>query len=203
MYASLWKVELPMPRLAYYLLSSENPPIDVQREAFGGAFDREFVDTEVSFETRARDRTGFANLLINIQEGDTLCLYHIDRVGRDVLDVQAMVRRLLNLGVTIDVIGVGPIGRGVGESVATLLAQVAELERNKNKGRCDAGRARAREALKVTGQTHRGKAGLGRPMAADPAEVAAWREANHATLVETGKKFGVNSATVRRYLRAV
>ncbi len=40
------------------------------------------------------------------------------------------------------------------------------------------GREKAREALATTGHTHRGKASLGRPPAADAAAVVAWRAAN-------------------------
>ena len=48
---------------------------------------------------------------------------------------------------------------------------MADLERNRIKERCDAGRGAARASLSSTGRTHRGKTGLSRPFAADAGEV--------------------------------
>lgn len=188
-----------MSRIAYYRCSTSDQSIEAQRQALGGSFDREFSDEGVSGATRAQDRPGFASLLAYIREGDTLCLYALDRLGRDALDVQAMVRLLLDKGVVLDVKGLGPIGRGAGEIVVAVLAQIADMERHRIKERCDSGRAAAREALRATGMTHKGKASLGRPKAHAAAEVVAWRKANNASIAETGRQFGISKATVTRY----
>lgn len=188
-----------MSRIAYYRVSTGDQSIEGQRKALGGSFDREFSDEGVSGGTRAEDRPGFSKLLSYIREGDTLAVYHIDRIGRDALDVQAMVRRLLDMGVTIDVKGLGPIGRGVGELIVAVLAQIADMERHRIKERCDAGREAAKASLKATGRTHRGKESLGRPKAADAKEVAQWRRENQASIKETGEHFGLSKATVSRY----
>jgi len=188
-----------MSRIAYYRVSSGDQSIAAQRNALGGTFDREFSDEGVSGAVRAEDRPGFAKLLSYVREGDTLCVYHIDRIGRDALDVQATVRRLLDLGVIMDVKGLGPIGRGVGELIVAVLAQIADMERHRIKERCDAGRDVAKAALKATGKTHRGKDSLGRPKAADAATVTAWRQANGASIRQTSEQFGISPATVARY----
>ena len=191
-----------MSRIAYYRCSTTDQSVAAQRQALGGEFKREFVDEGVSGATRAQDRPGFGELLRYVREGDTLCVYHIDRIGRDALDVQAMVRKLLDMGVTIDVKGLGVIGRGVGEIIVAVLAQVADMERHRIKERCDSGRAAAREALRATGKTHRGKVSLGRPMAKDAAEVVAWRRENGASIRQTCERFGLSKATVSRYCSA-
>lgn len=188
-----------MSRIAYYRTSSDGQSIEAQRQALGGGFDREFADEGVSGAIRAQDRPGFAQLLQYAREGDTIFVYALDRLGRDALDVQAMVRRLLDLGVTLDVRGLGPIGRGVGELIVAVLAQVADMERLRIKERCDSGREAARAALEATGKTHRGKESLGRPKAANPAEVVAWRRENGASIKETMERFGLSKATVARY----
>ncbi|OWK28608.1 recombinase family protein [Sphingomonas mucosissima] len=188
-----------MSRLAYFRVSTSDQSIEAQRNALGGSFDKEFVDEGVSGSILAADRPGFASLLSYAREGDTLCIYAIDRLGRDALDVQATVRRLLEKGVTVDVRGLGPIGKGVGELIVAVLAQIADMERQRIKERCDAGRAAARAALATTGRTHKGKASLGRPMAADRSEVVAWRKANGASIAKTAAQFGLSSATVKRY----
>lgn len=191
-----------MSRIAYYRVSTGDQSVEAQRKALGGSFDREFEDVGVSGATRGEDRPAFARLLSYVREGDTLCVYHIDRIGRDALDVQAMVRRLLDMGVTIDVRGLGAIGRGVGELIVAVLAQIADMERHRITERCEAGREAAKASLAATGRTHRGKVSLGRPMAAKPAEVVAWRTANGASIRQTAEQFGLSKATVSRYCAA-
>ena len=191
-----------MSHVLYVRVSTGDQTVEAQRLALGGTFDREFSDVGVSGAVKAEDRPGFAALLKYIREGDTLSIYSIDRLGRDAIDVQAMVRRLLDMGVTLDVRGLGAIGRGVGELIVAVLAQMAAMERQRIVERCESGRAAARVSLAATGKTHRGKASLGRPVAADAAEVAAWRKANKASIRETGLQFGISKATVTRYCGA-
>lgn len=188
-----------MSRIAYFRCSTSDQSIEAQRHALGGTFDKEFADEGVSGATLAKDRPGFAALLSYVREGDTVCLYALDRLGRDALDVQATVRFLLDKGVMLDVRGLGVIGRGAGEIVVAVLAQIADMERQRIKERCDAGREAARDALKATGRTHRGKVNLGRPTAADAKEVAAWRRDNGKSIRETCEHFGLSKATVARY----
>lgn len=188
-----------MSRIAYYRVSTSDQSIEAQRQALGGAFDREFSDEGISGATLAADRRGFADLLSYIREGDTLYVYAIDRIGRDALDVQGVIRKLLEKGVTVDVKGLGPIGRGVGELIVAVLAQMADMERARIKERCDAGRAAAKASLAATGRTHRGKQSLGRPVAGDRIAVMAWRKTNGASIAATAEQFGISVATVKRY----
>ncbi|NTZ43177.1 recombinase family protein [Altererythrobacter sp. SALINAS58] len=174
----------------------------LRRGQLGGNFDKEFADEGVSGATLAADRPGFAALLGYVREGDTVCVTALDRVGRDALDVQSVVRKLITRGVTIDVLGLGPIAKGVGELVVAVLAQIADMERQRIKERCDAGRQAARASLAANGMTHRGKASLGRPFAADSDAVAQWRKDNGASIAKTAQEFGLSPATVKRYCAA-
>lgn len=191
-----------MSRIAYYRVSTDQQSVEAQRQALGGGFDREFSDEGVSGATMAADRPGFSALLSYVREGDTIYVYALDRLGRDALDVQATVRRLMDKGVTVDVRGLGPLGRGVGELIAAVLAQIADMERQRIKERCDAGRDAAKASLSATGRTHRGKVSLGRPKVADAAEVASWRRESGASIRETMAHFGISKATVSRYCAA-
>lgn len=186
-------------RLLYLRVSSDGQSVEAQRHVMGDGFDREFVDQGVSGGVMAADRPGFASLLQHVRSGDTVCCYAIDRLGRDALDVQSTVRRLVNAGVTVDVRGIGPIGKGVGEIVLAVLAQVADLERGRILERTQAGRAAARASLAATKLTHRGKASLGRPVAADAEAVVEWRHRHKASIASTAAKFGLSVATVKRY----
>lgn len=195
-----------MSRISYYRVSSGDQSIEAQRQALasdGVDFEFEFQDVGISGAVKAEDRPGFAQLLQVARKGDTIHVYAIDRLGRDALDVQATVRRLLDKGVSLDVRGLGVIGRGVGELIVAVLAQMADMERGRIKERCESGRQAARAALEATGRTHRGKESLGRPKAADAAEVRAWRASNGpATIRETMERFRISKATVARYCGA-
>lgn len=186
-------------RIAYFRVSTGDQSIEAQRHALGGSFDREFVDEGVSGGVMAADRPGFAKLLEQVREGDVVCVYAVDRLGRDALDVQATVRRLLDAKVTVDVHGLGPLTGDTAKLILALLAQLAEMERAKIRERTAAGREAARASLAATGKTHRGKESLGRPKAKDGAEVVAWRSENGASISETATHFGLSVATVKRY----
>lgn len=188
-----------MTRIAYFRVSTTDQSIQSQRTAMGGGFDREFADEGVSGATPAKDRKGFAALLEYIREGDSLHVYAVDRLGRDALDVQATVRLLLTKGVEVHVHGLGVIARGVGELILAVLAQVADMERQRIVERTQAGRQTAREALERTGRTHKGKTSLGRPKEQDPKEVNAWRAAHKASIAETAQHFGLSVSSVKRY----
>jgi putative DNA-invertase from lambdoid prophage Rac len=190
-------------RFAYYRVSTSDQSIEAQRQALGGPFDREFNDNGVSGAVMAAERPGFAKLLEQIRTGDTLHVYAVDRLGRDALDVQATVRRLMRDGVTVQVHGLGAISGDIGELILAVLAQVADLERRKIRERTEAGRKAARASLEATGKTHRGKDSLGRPKAADASAVAAWRRENGSSIKGTAQRFGLSEATVKRYCAEV
>jgi putative DNA-invertase from lambdoid prophage Rac len=190
-----------MARIAYFRVSTRDQTIDSQRSAISGGevFDKEFRDEGVSGSVPAAARPGFSALLRYVRDGDTLFVFAVDRLGRDALDVQTTVRDLIDRGVSINVHGLGLIARGVGELILAVLAQVANMERDRITERTAAGRATAQAALKATGRTHRGKSSMGRPLEANPAEVAQWRRANRASLSQTAVQFDLSLSTVKRY----
>ena len=189
-------------RIAYFRVSTKDQSIEAQRTALGGEFDNEFQDEGVSGSVLAADRSGFAELLKFVREGDTVFVAAVDRLGRDAIDVQTTVRFFLDKGVSVDVKGLGVIGRGVGELIIAVLAQVAQMERTRILERCEAGRDAARVSLAATGKTHKGKASLGRPAAGDAAAVMAWKISNGASIAKTAQHFDLSVATVKRYARA-
>lgn len=193
-----------MGQIAYYRVSTTDQSIELQRAALtaGCKIDREFMDEGVSGMVLAANRLGFGRLLDYIREGDTLHVYAVDRLGRDALDVQATIRALISKGVTVEVRGLGQIAKGVGELIVAVLAQVADMERNRIRERTAAGREVARSSLVTTGKTHRGKGSLGRPAKADAAAVRGWRAANSASIKATAVHFGLSDSTVKRYALA-
>lgn len=199
-----------MTRIAYYRVSSIDQSIESQRAAMlkdaeGKPFAKEFKDEGVSGSVPAASRPGFSELLkyVHDHEGNTVHVFAVDRLGRDALDVQATVRALLNRGIAVEVHGLGRIARGVGELILAVLAQVADMERNRIRERTTAGREVARKSLKETGKTQNGKTSMGRPFEADPFAVARYREQFKGSIADAAASFGISESTVKRYCAAV
>lgn len=184
-----------MAHIAYYRVSTTDQSIDSQRHAMqrdGIAFDpeKEFKDEGVSGSVPAKDRPGFAKLLEYVRKGDTVHVYAVDRLGRGALDVQATVRGLIQRGVTVNVYGLGQIGAGAGELILAVLAQVADMERNRIKERTEAGRDRARAEGKH----------LGRPASIDGERAVAALKALAAggTVAGVARDFGITRQALIR-----
>lgn len=192
-----------MSHLAYYRVSTTDQSIETQRAALTQLhdIDREFKDEGVSGAVLAANRPGFSALLEYVRQGDTLHVYAVDRLGRDAIDVQSTIRALLAKDVTVHIHGLGQIAKGVGELIIAVLAQVADMERQRIRERTSAGRELARATLAATGKTHRGKASLGRPRG-DAEKVKAWRLSHDASIKQTADQFNLSPSTVKRYCAA-
>src|SRR5688500_3728466 len=146
-----------MSHIAYFRVSTADQSVQSQRAALGGKFDKEFKDEGVSGAVPAAQRPGFAKLLQYVREGDVIFVSAVDRLWLDARDVQTTVRTLIGRGVSIEVQGLGRIGgKGVGELILAVLAQVADMERQRIVQRTQQGRETARASLAATGKTHRG-----------------------------------------------
>jgi putative DNA-invertase from lambdoid prophage Rac len=196
-----------LSNIAYYRVSSKSQSTDAQRAALsnGRIFDREFSDEGVSGAVVAAKRPGFAAMLNYIREGDVLHVYAVDRLGRDAIDVQTTIKALLDKGVTIEIEGgVGQIApTGVGRMIVAMLAQMAEMERERIIERTATGKELAKVTHAATGKTHKGKTSLGgRPAKADANTIKAWRTANGASINAVAQHFKLSGSTIKRYCKA-
>jgi putative DNA-invertase from lambdoid prophage Rac len=189
-------------RFAYYRVSSADQSIEAQRAELGFVLGKdalEFHDENVSGVIPMLKRPGFGAMAAKARDGDTICVAAVDRLGRDAIDIQTTVRARIDSGVIVDVKGLGPIGRGAGEIVLAVLAQVADMERRRIWERSQYGIKVAKASLLATGKTHNGKAGFGRPVSADAQTVAQWRREHDASISATARQFGIGVSTVKRY----
>lgn len=187
-----------MARIAYYRVSTNDQTIESQRLALGGNFEFEFSDQGVSGTTKAATRAGFADLMKVARKGDVVCVYALDRLGRNAIDVQMTVRDLMDRGVAVEVHGLGRIEGAIGELIVAVIASIAQMERVRIMERTAAGRELARASLAATGKTHKGKESLGRPATVDYAAIAQWRNDRKASIIETAKHFGVSESSVSK-----
>lgn len=183
--------------LAYTRVSTDGQSIEAQRHTIGQRYsvseDGWFTDEATSGATKALERKGFKALFDYARKGDTVIVAAIDRLGRNTIDVLETVEALKAKGVTVISMREGfDLSNPTGKLMLTLLAGVAELERENIKARQMAGINKA----KAEGRK------LGAPKQHDDAAIAAWRKETGASIATTAEHWGVSLATVKRAWRA-
>ena len=90
------------------------------------------------------DRDGLQTLRIKVEEGDVILVKKLDRLGRDTADMVQLIKEFDAMGVSIRFLDDGISTEGpMGKMVVTILAAVAQAERQRilertNEGRIDA-----------------------------------------------------------------
>lgn len=145
-----------MATFAYGRVSTKEQTSDNQRleiEASGHAVDYWFADT-ISGKTSAGQRPQFAALLAQIRDGETLIVSKLDRLGRDAQDVGATVKLLAARKIAVIVLQLGKLdlASAAGKMMLTMLAAVAEMERDLLVERTQSGLARAKSEGKALGR---------------------------------------------------
>ena len=148
-----------------------------------------FNEEGVSGSVLASSRPSMAAMLAYVREGDTVVVVAIDRLGRNTIDVLSTVEVLRSKGVSVVSMREGfDLSTPAGKLMLTMLAAVAELEKENIKERQMAGIERARAEGKL----------LGRAKLIDDTAVVHWRAENQASIKETAKNFGISIASVKR-----
>ena len=145
-----------MATFAYGRVSTTEQSADNQRieiQAAGHQVDFWFADT-ISGKTSATQRPQFAALLGQIRNGETLVVAKLDRLGRDAQDVGATVKLLASRKIAVIVLQLGKLDltSPAGKMMLTMLAAVAEMERDLLVERTQAGLARAKSEGKTLGR---------------------------------------------------
>lgn len=145
-----------MATFAYGRVSTTEQSADNQRieiEAAGHQVELWFADT-ISGKTSATQRPQFAALLSQIRNGETLVVAKLDRLGRDAQDVGATVKLLAARKIAVIVLQLGKLDltSPAGKMMLTMLAAVAEMERDLLVERTHAGLARAKSEGKSLGR---------------------------------------------------
>lgn len=181
-----------MAIFAYGRVSTKEQTTDNQKleiENAGHRVDYWFTDT-ISGKTSASQRPQFAALLAQIRDGETLVVSKLDRLGRDAQDVGATVKLLAKRGIAVIVLQLGKLDLAspAGKMMLTMLAAVAEMERDLLIERTQNGLTRA----KSEGKT------LGRPSkttAEQRAEIVA-KYAQGESVSALARSYGVSRASI-------
>jgi putative DNA-invertase from lambdoid prophage Rac len=183
--------------------TTDNQVKEVEDAGFSIKQQRVIAET-ISGRVPASERPAFSKLLDRLEEGDTLVVTKLDRLGRNTTDVVGTVEKLASMGVHVHCLALKgtDLTSPAGKLHMTILAAVAAFERDLLVERTHAGLARAKAQGKVLGR----KKGLAKyaednklPYDTVVAEVTARRAAGES-LRELGKAFGVSGQTILREL---
>ena len=92
--------------------------------------------------------------MIKIESGDTLIVLKLDRLGRDIIDVNTTVEHILQLGIKLIVIDlpVQDLSSSQGRLMVGLFSSFAQFERDRISERTIEGLERAKEQGKTLGR---------------------------------------------------
>ena len=179
-------------RVGYTRVSTVSQTLDQQNEALEAAgATKTFSDT---MSGARDDRPGLAALLDYVREGDTVVVWKLDRLGRNLQHILATVKALTDRGVTLVSTSDGiDSSTAAGRMMIGVLGSLAEYERELIK---------ERTALKRASSRANGTK-FGRPKKVDDAEhiaTAKRMKADGHTGRDIAKFLGVGRATLYRYL---
>lgn len=135
--------------------TTENQKLDIERAGY--KVDYFYSDEGVSGKVSASQRPQFKALLGQIRDGETLVVSKLDRLGRDAQDVGATIKALAARKIEVIVLQLGKLDltSPAGKLMLTMLAAVAEMERDLLVERTQSGLARAKAEGKTLGRPPR------------------------------------------------
>ncbi|UAK37186.1 recombinase family protein [Gordonia bronchialis] len=165
------------------------------RQLDGVGLDKVFTDKASG---RTRDRPKLDEMIAYVRRGDTVFVHSLDRLARNVVDLQGIIAELNAKGVRVEVTTQGLVFTGDDNPMTKLLLQmlgaVAEFELSTIRERQAEGIAKAKAAGKYRGR----KAALTAEQAAEIARRHAGGAGEGITALAT--EFGVARQTIYRYL---
>lgn len=183
--------------LGYARVSTTKQSLDRQLDALGKhgiPDDRMYVDKKTGTTT---EREGLSQLLRYARDGDTIVVYTLDRLGRNLREVLNLVHDLAerNVGVRslADPLPINTAAGGMGRIAFLLLALFAEMERTFAAERAAHARAVAEAANRR----------IGRPLAhpANKIEYARLLKEQGLSLGAIAKKTGIPKTSLHRYVQ--
>jgi DNA invertase Pin-like site-specific DNA recombinase len=177
-------------RIGYARVSTDDQTLDLQRDALKRAKCREVYEEQASGKSTGRPQLD--GCLKSLRAGDTLVVWRLDRLGRNLADLGGLIaeleQRKINFeSMTEKIETVSPAGR----LVFHVFAALAEFERNLIRERTMAGLSAARA---------RGRTG-GRPSKLSVKEIKTIRgllKSADMPVAEIAARFGIARSTLYR-----
>ena len=134
-----------MRLFGYARVSTHQQSLDIQMEALkaeGIEDHRIFTDKATGSNT---DREGLESLRVKVESGDVIIIKKLDRLGRDTADMINLIKEFDDAGVKVRFLDDGISTEGsMGKMVITILAAVAQAERERIMERTNEGRLAAK-----------------------------------------------------------
>lgn len=179
-------------RIGYTRVSTVTQTLDQQNEALAAAGVAK-VFSDVMSGARD-DRPGLAELLAYVRDGDTVVVWKLDRLGRNMLHILQTVKELTDCGVTLVSVTDGiDSSTPAGRMMIGVLGSLAEYERELIKERT----ALKRAASRANGTK------FGRPRKVEDTDhitTAKRMKTDGHTAKDIAKYLGVSRATLYRYM---
>jgi len=136
-----------MRKFGYARVSTSQQSLYLQINALkneGVQNNRIFTDKSSGKDSK---REGLSLLKVKVEEGDTILVTKLDRLGRDTADMIQLVKEFDSMGVSIRFIDDGISTEGnTGKMVVTILLAVAQAERMRILERTNEGRLQAQSS---------------------------------------------------------
>jgi DNA invertase Pin-like site-specific DNA recombinase len=134
-----------MRLFGYARVSTSQQSLDIQIQSLkseGVKESRIFTD-KLSGSTLSRH--GLDLLRVKVEEGDTVVVTKLDRLGRDTADMIKLIKEFDEIGVSVKFLNDGISTEGtMGKMVVTILSAVAQAEKERILERTNEGRVEAR-----------------------------------------------------------
>ena len=134
-----------MRMFGYGRVSTNQQSLDIQvaaLKAVGVEDHRIFTDKATGSNT---DRAGLDSLRVKVESGDVIIIKKLDRLGRDTADMVSLIKEFDSAGVKVRFLDDGISTEGsMGKMVITILAAVAQAERERIMERTNEGRQAAK-----------------------------------------------------------
>ncbi len=171
--------------------TTENQVLEISAAGFA-LHGRRIVEETISGSVPAEQRPGFQRLLDKLEPEDVLVVTKLDRLGRNAMDVRATVEKLARSGIRVHCLALGGVDltSPAGKMTMSVIAAVAEFERDLLVERTQAGLALAKAS---------GKA-IGRPQSLDKGQIAMVRQklSEGHSVASLAREFGTSRQTVMR-----
>jgi DNA invertase Pin-like site-specific DNA recombinase len=134
-----------MRLFGYARVSTSKQSLELQKQSLKNAGVKEsriFFDKSTGSNV---ERSGLNSLLVKVEEGDTVLITKLDRLGRDTADMINLIKEFNRMRVAVRFLDDGiSTGGTMGKMVITILSAVAEAERARILERTNEGRIEAK-----------------------------------------------------------
>lgn len=153
--------------------------------------DSRVISETVSGSVPANERPEFNRLADRLERGDRLVVLKLDRLGRDNIDVQQTIGRLLSAGIEVHCLDlpIVNLASAEGRLMLQMFSAFAEFERNRIRERTsEAIQRRKAQGLPV-----------GRPEATETTQAVLGCKLDGKSQSQTAKELSISLATVKRH----